>query len=188
MPAISKREHIINEALKVFYKNGFNATGVDRVIKECRVSKKTLYNHFRSKDELVLATLRKRDELFRYHLVRETERLAYEPKDRLLAIFDVLNEWFNSDNFSGCMFINASAEYPNKNDPCRALCAEHKRLVWHYFKDLAEQANARDSHELAKQLSILVEGAIVCTYVEGDESAGTRAKGMGKVLIEQAIT
>jgi len=187
VPAVSKRELIITEALKVFYKNGFKATGVDRVIKECGVSKKTLYNHFRSKDELVLATLRKRDELFRHHLVRETERLASEPKARLLAIFDVLNDWFKSDNFSGCMFINASAEYPDKTDPCRVLCAEHKRLVWHYFKDLAEQAGASDALELAKQLSILVEGAIVCTYVEGDEGAGARAKRMGNVFIEQAL-
>ncbi|MBV1921429.1 MAG: TetR family transcriptional regulator [Pseudomonadales bacterium] len=187
MPAISKREQIISEALRLFYQNGFNATGVDKIITEAGVSKKTLYNHFRSKDELVLATLRKRDELFRNNLMRETERLASTPRERLLAIFDVVGAWFQEKGFSGCMFINAAAEFPDTADPCRILSAEHKRLVCDYIRDLAEQAGANNPNELAKQLNLLIEGAIVCTYVGADDSSADRAKEMAKVFLHNAL-
>ena len=187
MPAISKREQIITEALRLFYQNGFNATGVDRIITEAGVSKKTLYNHFRSKDELVLATLRKRDELFRNNLMRETERLASTPRERLLTIFDAVGAWFQEKGFSGCMFINAAAEFPDAADPCRILSAEHKRLVCDYIRGLAEQAGAKDPGELSKQLNLLIEGAIVCAYVGADKGAAERAKTMAKVFLNQAF-
>jgi AcrR family transcriptional regulator len=187
MPAISKREQIINQALTLFYRNGFNATGVDKIINEAGVSKKTLYNHFRSKNELVLATLRKRDELFRNNMMRETERLASEPTERLLALFDVMGNWFNEKTFSGCMFINASAEFADLRDPCHILCAEHKRLVCDYIESLAEQAGAKDPHELAKQLNLLIEGAIVNAHVEGDMEAAQRAKNMAGFMVRLAL-
>jgi AcrR family transcriptional regulator len=183
MPAISKREQIINQALSLFYQHGFNATGVDKIISEAGVSKKTLYHHFRSKNELVLATLRKRDELFRNNMMRETERLASTPKDRLLAIFDVMGNWFKEDSFSGCMFINASAEFSDLKDPCHILCAEHKRLVCDYLYNLGKQAQAKDPEELAKQLNLLIDGAIVNAHVEGDIESAVRAKTMAGYII-----
>lgn len=187
MPALSKREQIVTEALKLFYQNGFNATGVDRVIAEAGVSKKTLYNHFRSKDELILATLRKRDELFRNHLMRETERLASTPKAQLLAIFDVVEAWFHEKNFSGCMFINASAEFADANNPCHILCAEHKRLVCEYIRGLAAKAGVEDPKELSEQLNLLIEGAIVEAHVRGNKDSASRAKKMGEVLVNLAL-
>lgn len=183
MPAISKREQIINQALNLFYKNGFHATGVDKIISEAGVSKKTLYHHFRSKNELVLATLRKRDELFRNNMMRETERLATLPKDRLLAIFDFLDGWFNEDSFCGCMFINASAEFGDLKDPCHILCAEHKRLVCDYIASLAEKAGANDASDMAKQWQLLVEGAIVKAHVEGDKDAAKRAQTIARHIL-----
>jgi len=188
MPAVSKREQIISQALTLFYQNGFNATGIDKIIKEAGVSKKTLYNHFRSKDELVLATLRKRDELFRNNLMRETERLALAPQDRLLALFDVVGDWFNEVSFSGCMFINASAEFSGSDNPNHMVCAEHKRLVRDYIKTLAEQAGAKDPEELANQLNMIIEGAIVNAHVEGNKDAAKRAKKMGAVFISLALS
>ena len=94
MPAPSKREQIVKEAQKLFYRDGFNATGVERISAVAGVSKKTLYNHFKSKDELVLATLRERDGVFRNRIMRETERLTSDPRERLLAIFDAHETWF----------------------------------------------------------------------------------------------
>jgi AcrR family transcriptional regulator len=187
MAAASKREQIIDNALKLFYQNGFNATGVDRIISEAGVSKKTLYNHFRSKNELILAVLRKRDELFRNNMMRETERMAKEPRDRLLALFDVMGNWFHEKSFSGCMFINASAEFSDLKDPCHVLCAEHKKLICDYIEELAKQAGAQDPLELAKQLNLLIEGAIVNAHVEGDLEAGQRAKRMGEFLVDLAL-
>jgi AcrR family transcriptional regulator len=187
MPALSKRDVIVSQALKLFYRDGFNSTGVERIIKEAGVSKKTLYNHFKSKNELVLATLRKRDELFRNNLMRETERRASVPRDRLLAIFDVHHQWFQEKEFSGCMFINASAEFSSHDDPCHMISAEHKRLVREYIRGQAEQAGARDPDTLAKQLNLLLEGAIVDAHVSGNKNSALTAKDMAVVFIERSL-
>jgi AcrR family transcriptional regulator len=187
MPALSKRDVIVSVALKLFYRNGFNATGIERITKEAGVSKKTLYNHFKSKDELVLATLRKRDELFRNNIMRETEHLASAPKDRLLTIFDAHYLWFQEKEFSGCMFINASAEFSSHDDPCHVISAEHKRLVRDYISGQAEQAGVKDSDLLAKQLSLLLEGAIVDAHVSGNKESALMAKSMAAVFVEKAL-
>jgi len=188
MPALSKRDMIVSVALKLFYRNGFNATGVERIIKEAGVSKKTLYNHFRSKDELVLATLRKRDELFRNNIMRETERLSSAPRERLLAIFDAHHQWFQEKEFSGCMFINASAEFSSHDDPCHMISAEHKRLVRDYICGQAEQAGVKDPDTLAKQLNLLLEGAIVDAHVSGNKDSALMAKAMADVFVEKALS
>ena len=187
MPAVSKRDLIVDTALKLFYMRGFNATGVDRIIKEAGVSKKTLYNHFRSKEELVLATLRKRDELFRNKIMRATERLASTPRDRLLSIFEAHGAWFLETTFSGCMFINASAEYSSQEAPNHILSAEHKRLVREYIRGLAEQAGAIDPEALSRQLHLLLEGAIVEAHVSGNLDAASLAKSMATVFVERAF-
>lgn len=187
MPALSKRDIIVATALQLFYRHGFNATGIERIIKEAGVSKKTLYNHFKSKDELVLATLRQRDELFRNNLMRETERLGSTPRERLLSVFDVLHQWFQQKDFSGCMFINASAEFSSHQDPNHIISAEHKRLVRDYIRGLAEQAGVNNAEVLSRQLNLLVEGAIVDAHVSGNSEAAIVAKAMASVFIEKAL-
>jgi AcrR family transcriptional regulator len=187
MPAPSKREQIVTEALKLFYREGFNATGVDRISAQAGVSKKTLYNHFKSKDELVLTTLRKRDGIFRNRIMRETERLGSTPRERLLAIFDAHDLWFQENDFSGCMFINAAAEFSSQDDPNHIVCAEHKRLVRDYIADLAEQAGVQHPQALAMQLNLLLEGAIVEAHVSGNTGAAKLARSMAAVFVEQAF-
>ncbi|MAT91133.1 MAG: TetR family transcriptional regulator [Halioglobus sp.] len=187
MPSPSKREQIVDEALRLFYRHGFNATGVDKIIASAGVSKKTLYSHFRSKDELILATLRKRDEMFRNKMMRETERRAAAPRDRLLALFDFLGDWFNEDGFSGCMFINAAAEFSAQDNPSHMVAAEHKRLVVDYIREQAQLAGARDPAALAHQINLLMEGAIVYAHVIGDRQAATRARDMAEVFVRQQL-
>jgi AcrR family transcriptional regulator len=187
MPAKSKRDVIVSHALRLFYRDGFNATGVERIIREAGVSKKTLYNHFRSKNELVLATLRQRDELFRNNIIRETERLGSSPKDRLLTLFDAHHQWFQDKEFSGCMFINASAEFSSQDDPCHIISAEHKRLVRDYIRVQAELAGAKEPELLAKKLNLLLEGAIVDAHVSGNRNAALMAKDMASVFVESAL-
>ena len=183
----SKKEQIIDTALTLFYKDGFHATGVEKIRATANVSKKTLYNHFKSKDELILAVLRRRDEQFRNNFMRKVEHYGKTPVKRLHAVFDAADEWFNAADFCGCMFINASAEFTAADDPCHVICAEHKRLMHEYIKGLAEQANAKDPHTLSEQLNLLIEGATVQAHVSGDKSAAKKAQVMGRVFIDQAI-
>ena len=88
--AVSRRDHLVDTALEMFCRDGFHATGIDKILAHAGVAKMTLYNHFRSKDELILAALRRRDEKFRNWFMRAVERLGKTPRNRLLAIFDAL--------------------------------------------------------------------------------------------------
>ncbi len=186
MPA-SRREQLVEAADEAFYRDGFNATGIDKILSDAGVAKMTLYNHFRSKDDLILAALRRRDERFRNWLVRSVEGSAKDPRQRLLAVFDVLEQWFLSDGFHGCMFINAAAEFGDLADPIHATAAEHKRLVRSYLETLAAQAGAKNPRQLAQQINLLVDGAVVTAHVSGESSAAKTAQAAAALLVEAAL-
>lgn len=182
----NKRDELIREALKIFYRNGFNATGMDLVAKETGVSKTSIYKHFRTKDELILAVLRLRDEDFRNWLFRRMEDLADTPKGQLLAMFDALREWFEADGFQGCMFIKASAEFQNKDDAINRQSYAHKELLVDHFKRLAHAAGYDAPHALARELLILKEGAIVIAAMSHDPAPAMEAKAIAVQLLERA--
>ena len=185
--ASGKRDHLVETALDLFYNAGFHATGIDKILETAGVARMTLYNHFKSKDELIVAALRRRDEKFRNWFMRTVERKAGKPQDRLLAIFDALEEWFSSDDFSGCMFINASAEFGDADDPIHMVAAEHKHLVLRYLQDLATETDASEPGELANELMLLMEGSIVMAYVAGDQQAASRARRAAAKLVFSAL-
>jgi AcrR family transcriptional regulator len=161
----SRREELIDAAMRVFYRNGFHNTGLDMILSESGISRMTLYNHFKSKDELIVAALRRRDELFRNRMMKHVESASQDPIARLLAVFDWHADWFRDPDFSGCMFINASAEYADLESPMRRVSAEHKLEVVRYLVELTKAAKADDPGELAQELNLLLEGAIVNVHV-----------------------
>lgn len=185
--ATSRRDHLLDTALDLFYHHGFHATGIDRILAESGCAKMTLYKHFRSKDELILAALERRDERFRAWFVGEVEARARTPRERLAAVFDVLDAWFRGPGFSGCMFINASAEYAAHDNPIHAAAAEHKRLVLAYIRGLAAAAGAKDSEALAQGLMLLSEGAIVMAHVAGQTDAARHARKVAEKLVDDAL-
>ena len=186
MPA-SRRDQLVATALEIFCRDGFHATGIDKIIAAAGVAKMTLYNHFKSKDELILATLRRRYEDFRNWFMRRVEALARTPHQRLLVIFDVLAEWFRGSGFTGCMFINASAEYNDAEHPIHCSAAEHKRLVLNYIEAQTTALGAPDPATLAREIMLLMEGAIVLAHVANDDRAAATAKNAANKLIEDAL-
>jgi len=182
----SKRDELVQKALKVFYREGFHATGMDKLVAETKISKTSMYKHFRTKEDLILATLRLRDEQFRNNFVRRVEELATAPKDKLLAAFDALGEWFAEESFKSCMFIKASSEYQDKKHPIHATAAEHKRLLADYFENLAKEAGLKNAENLSRQLLLLIEGAIVIAHLHGAENAAGDAKAAATVLLAAA--
>jgi AcrR family transcriptional regulator len=186
MVAVSRKEHLIDTALRLFEREGYHATGIDRILAEAGVAKMTLYNHFRSKDELILAALRARDSRFRNDVMRELAGRSDDPAERLVLVFDVLADWFEQPGFSGCMFINAAAEYADPADPIHAAAAEHKRLFAAYLREEAEAAGASNPDELGAQLALLMEGAITTAHISGSGQAARDAQRVAELLVGQA--
>ncbi len=156
------------------------------LVTETGVSKTSMYKHFRTKEDLILAVLRLRDEKFRNWLFRRMEELGDTPQEQLIAMFDALEEWFSGKDYSGCMFINASAEFARPDDPIHMVAGEHKNLILKFLRELTVAAGATEPEELADGLMLLMEGAIVMSYVAGDRYAAAHAKKAAEALIQQA--
>ena len=183
----TKRDELVRRALKIFYRNGFHATGMDMLAAESGVSKTSMYKHFRTKEDLILAVLRLRDENFRNWLFRRMEELGDTPVAQLLAVYDALGEWFAEQEFRGCMFIKASAEYQEADHAIHAQSAEHKRLLFEHFALLCRAAGATSPDELAHELLLLKEGAIVMAVLGRNRAAATDARRAAGVLIRAGL-
>lgn len=183
----SVRDELVSKALDAFYSKGFHVTGMDRLAEETGISKTTMYNHFRTKEDLIAATLQLRHERFRDWLVRRVESAADDPRDRLLAIFDALGEWFRAPDFCGCMFMKAAAEYPAMAHPIHLQATEHKQDLADFVAGIARQAGAQGPDALARRLVLLMEGAIVTTHIGRTGDHAEDAKVAAGVLIDDAF-
>ncbi|MGI9409025.1 MAG: TetR/AcrR family transcriptional regulator [Hyphomicrobiaceae bacterium] len=181
----TKREELVQKALQAFYRNGFHATGMDMLVAETGISKTSMYKHFRTKEELILAVLQLRDENFRTWLYRRMEELADTPREQLLAMFDALEEWFAETGYRGCMFIKASSEFQEASDPIHKQSAEHKRLLEKHIAKLAKRAGLSKPNALARQLLLLKEGAIVTAHLGHTDKPARDAKLAAGRLIDE---
>ena len=182
----SGRERVLATAYELFSHHGTRAVGVDRIIAESGVAKMTLYRNFGSKEELILAFLERRGELWtRAWLQAEVERRAATPGGRLLAIFDTFGEWFALEGFEGCSFINVMLEVTDGDHPVRQASVQHLVTIRAYVADLAEQAGiaADEADGFARQWHILMKGCIVAAG-EGDATAAAAARELGALLLE----
>ncbi len=178
------QERILQAASELFYRQGIKATGVDAIVKQAGTNKMTLYKYFPSKDELVVAFLRKRDADFTIWFVEQVNSKAEQPKDKLLAIFDVIGEWLEIPEFRGCAFINAAAEFPIEGNPVHQVSAEFYDNFRLYISDIARQYGAKFPENLALQLSLLIEGAIVSEQMKRHSGIIEQARQAAIILIE----
>jgi len=178
---------MVDTALRLFYEQGLHAVSVDTILMEAGVSKPTLYKYFRSKNELILAALRQRDEQVRNWLMREMEHRGKSTRGQLLALFDILEEFFQSKEFRGCMFINATVEFPELDDPIHHAAAEHKRIFGRHIAQLVDSLEVLAPDELTQELLILMEGAVITAHVSRSKTAAKYAKKSAEVLIDYAL-
>ena len=156
---------------------------MDAVIARSGVAKQTLYRHYPSKNDLTLAFLRRREELWtRTWLEREVERQAHTPGGRLLVIFDTFDKWFRRADFEGCSFVRVLFEHGERGDPLGDATLRHLDTIRSLVTQVVEEANVRDADGLARQWQMLMMGSIVAAYA-GDPDAATRAKKIGTVLL-----
>ncbi len=191
VPAMAKvgRERLVDVAIDLFYTYGFNAVGLDRVLAEAGVTKTTFYKHFESKDDLAIAALEKRETWEARAWKQAIEELAGDdPREQLLAMFEVMDIWFNDEDFKGCIFINAASEFPNPSDPIHQIAAKHKRETRDWFRDIAKAAGADEPEAFADAYMMLVEGTLVMRQVHGRDDAARVAKSIvGKLLENHGV-
>jgi AcrR family transcriptional regulator len=179
------RERILDSAYELFSRRGVRGVGIDEVIERATVAKATLYRHFPSKDDLVLAFLRQRETLWTHGWVeKEARKRGGTPEESLLAIFDLFDEWFQRGDFEGCSFINVLLETADLEDPVGAASALHLENIRGVLRKLATEAGLRDVEEFALSFHILMKGSIVQAG-EGDRDAAKRAQAIARLLIEQ---
>jgi AcrR family transcriptional regulator len=179
------RERVLRTAYDLFCRHGVQAIGVDRIVAEADVAKVTLYKHFRSKQELIVAVLDLREELWtRAWLQREIERRAETPTTRLLAIFDLLDEWFRREDYEGCLFNNSMLEIHDPTNLIRATAVQKRANIRSFLQGLAEEGRATSPEALARDWQMLMSGAIVAAD-EGDVEAAQRARRIALLVLER---
>jgi AcrR family transcriptional regulator len=182
--ALPARERILTTAYELFSRRGIRAVGTDEVIQRAGVAKATLYRHFATKNDLVLEVLQRREQLWTHGLIEaQSRQRGSTPEEQLLAIFDVMHDWFQSrDGYEGCSFINVLLELGADHPAGRASVAhiEHVRDI---VRQRAVAAGLRDAENFASSWHILMKGAIILATV-GDLEAAHRAQTMARVLIE----
>lgn len=181
------KEQILKTASELFYSQGIKATGVDAIVKAAGTTKMTLYKYYPSKEDLVIAYLRRRDVDFTQWFVAQIDDRAAHPRDKLVAIFDVIGEWMQKPEFRGCAFINASAEFPLEDNPVHRVSAEFYEKFRGYIAELARSADAAHPDALAQQLALLFAGAIVSEQMKQNSGAIVTARAAAEILIDLAL-
>jgi AcrR family transcriptional regulator len=172
------QERILDTAGRLFYGQGIRAVGVDTIAAEIGISKRTLYNYFPSKDELIVAYLSRH-----FIQAKASDRPLLE---QILRYFDWLERWFATDTFRGCPFVNAVAELGDPTHPGAkmAVAFKEQRRLW--LRDALARLNVADPDGLATQVAILVEGAIIAALIRGDPGMAGAAKAAARVLLTAA--
>jgi AcrR family transcriptional regulator len=178
------RERILDTVYELFSRRGIRAVGIEEVIERASVAKATLYRHFPSKDELVLAFLQQREQRWTLDWVEaEARRGGSTPEEQLLAIFDAFDGWFRRDDFEACSFINVMLEMGPEH-PASTASIQHLENIRAIVRRLAEEADLRDPDSFARSWHILMKGSIV-SAAEGDTEAAQRAKSMARCLLNE---
>jgi AcrR family transcriptional regulator len=182
------RERLVLAAYDLFCRFGVQSVGIDRIIDEAGVAKTTLYRHFRSKDELVLAVLDLREQLWtREWLEESVRRRARTPEKQLLAIFDLFHEWFQLDDYEGCLFMNTVLETHDPESVVRIDSTTRLANVHSFLQGLAEEAGIRRADDFARHWQLLLLGSISAAS-NGDRQAAHRARTMASLFLERQLS
>lgn len=177
------REKVLVAAQRLFCRYGIQGTGIARVLSEARVSRKTLYERFPSKDALVREVLLREGTEWRAWFLAGVQNLQGSPQEKLVGVFDLLAGWFASEDFFGCAFINAIAEHDKLSPPVAEIVAEHRRLSDAILEPIAKAANADDPARLVRELGLIIDGAIVTAMLERSPRSTETARDLARLAV-----
>ena len=181
------RQRIVETAERLFYAEGVRAVGIDRIIADAEVAKMSLYNHFPSKDYLILAVLQYREEKFDSMFENSISHHVSKGTDRLEAFFAALKDWFESPGFRGCMFINARVELADAKHPASKFSAQHKERFHQMLQTIIEESvGMKSAKTAAPAISLLVEGAIVTAVMAQSSQPADVAREAALALVTKA--
>jgi AcrR family transcriptional regulator len=182
------RRRILETADRLFYEEGLRAVGIDRIIAEASIAKMTLYTHFPSKDDLILAVLKHREECVSEFFRSAMERHGRKAKSPLRAFFAALKEWFESPGFRGCAFQNAVVELADPAHAGTEFVRGYKQRFGEFLRGLIEQSVGKGAAKVAPAVTLLVEGAIVTAVIQGKPDAADVARDAAlKLLAEEGV-
>lgn len=184
-PPVSARERLLAAADELFYDEGIHVVGIDRVIEKAGVAKATLYSTFGNKEGLVLAYLQARLERRQVRISRALADID-DPRDRVLAVFDVLADFFRDPSFRGCPDVNASAE-SMRGSAVEAAVEVSRRWMRSLLVDLVREAGAPDPEQLGEQLRQLYDGAMMSARLDHNLGAAATAKAAAAALVDAAL-
>lgn len=178
------RQRILETAERLFYAEGVRGVGIDRIIAEAGVAKMSLYNHFASKDDLILEVLRYREEQFDQMFARSMSRHADQGMNPLEAFFEALKDWFEDECFRGCSFINACVELADVDHPASKFSAEHKQRFFAMLKEVVTSvAGPQVAEQTSEAIALLVEGAVIMAAIEQSSHSADVAREAALTLI-----
>jgi len=183
---VAPRDKVFHTASRLFYQNGYRAIGVDTLAAESGIGKMTLYRHYPSKDDLIVAYLKDSDELF-WRNFEQITKDASTAREKLLAFFQSLQEYVKTPACYGCPFLNIATEYPDPDYPGHQVALEHKQTVRARFRQLAQEAGAKNPDVIANQLVLLMDGAYMASRMFGMKNPGTHLAEAAKTLIDAAL-
>ena len=180
------RQRILDAAFGLFYARGIRAVGVDTIIAESGVAKATFYKHFPAKDDLVVAYLDRVDGVWSGQLHAAAEAAGDAPADQLVGLFDALSTACRRDGYRGCAFINAAAE-SQPGTPVHDRTVAHKDRVLAWVTGLSTAAGARDPGQLARTLTLLLDGGLASGALDASPEAPGAARAAAQALVSQAV-
>ncbi len=182
--ASTPRERLLEAANELFYAEGIHTVGIDRVIEKAGVAKASLYATFGSKDELVRAYLEGRAEARQKRIIERLHPLE-APRDKILAVFDVLHDVARDPRFRGCAFVNASAEGPREGSVAE-ISGGLRTWTRELFTSLAKQLGVRDPVRLGRAIHLLYDGAVVGASMDRNPAIALAARDAAAALIDGA--
>ncbi|MCG8449654.1 MAG: TetR/AcrR family transcriptional regulator [Pirellulales bacterium] len=182
--ATTTQQKLIEAGQKLFYRYGFHSVGLDQILKQVDVTKTTFYNHFESKEQLIQKVIDFNEEGIRQRLREGALGLSgQDSTQQVLAIFDVLQEFFEEQDFNGCMLINAAMAFPDPNDPIHQTAIQNKKALGQLLVDLAKSVGIANAEALVEKFHLLFDGAIISRHVFGNRDAAKAGKELAAVLI-----
>lgn len=187
-PPASTRERILEHAQDLFYSRGFQAVGIDAVVEDAGLTRATFYNHFPSRDALIVEVIKRADRQVHERLMQAVhERAGWDPRAALLAMFDVLDDWFNQAEFRGCLFLSACIAFPMGHDPIHQAACAHYLVTRQEIERMAVALGIEDAAAFAAEWVLLIQGALAQRAIAHDNLSARRAKRLGEIALDDRL-